>query len=88
MIERIDSQQTSCAATVQIDGRPVQVAAATVSLRPGKMLNISVNVTGDMDRLTDDDRALVGEMLGGYIGNELKKAASQGIPMTYPLARE
>ena len=81
-IEQINTQQTSCAATVQIDGRPVQVAAATVSVRRGRTMNIIVNVTDDLDKLSDDDRAQVGEMLGVYIGTELRKAASLGIPLT------
>lgn len=83
-IERIDTQQTGCAATVQVDGRPVQVAAASANIRPGKMLNISVNVSDEISKVDDAGRAAIVKLFSGYMADEIKKAAGLGIPVALP----
>ena len=81
-IERRDSQQTTCNATVVKDGERKQAASATCSIRAGSALNIAIDVV-DME-LTAEEAAQVAEMFGGYIADEIKKAAGLGIPVKLP----
>lgn len=83
-IERIDSQQTSVAATAEIDGKTVQVALASVNIRPGKMLSINVNVTDEISKVDDAGRAAIMQLFSGYMAGEITKAAGLGIPVALP----
>ncbi len=83
-IERTDSQQTSCSASVVMDGKPVQVAAASVNIRPGRSMNVSITVMEGMDKLDEAVREEIGAMFRGYLADELTKAAGLGIPVAPP----
>lgn len=82
-IERIDSQQTTCNATVIINGERRQAATATCSIRPGRNMNISIDLM-DNEELTADDLREIAEMFGGYLADEIRKAAGMGIPVALP----
>ena len=82
-IERIDSQQTTCNATVIINGERRQAATATCSIRPGRNMNISIDLR-DNEELTADDLREIAEMFGGYLADEIRKAAGMGIPVALP----
>ena len=80
MIERSDSQQTSCSASAIIDGERRQVATAACGIRPGRGLTLSVDLVAGV-RASEEDLAEVGELFAGYIREELKKAAGLGVPL-------
>ena len=82
-IERIDSQQTTCNATAIINGERRQAATATCSIRPGRNMNISIDLM-DSEELTADDLREIAEMFGGYLADEIRKAAGMGIPVALP----
>ena len=82
-IERIDSQQTTCNATAIINGERRQAATATCSIRPGRNMNISIDLMDSVE-LTADDLREIAEMFGGYLADEIRKAAGMGIPVALP----
>lgn len=82
-IERIDSQQTTCNATAIINGERRQAATATCSIRPGRNMNISIDLM-DSEELTADDLREIAEMFGRYLADEIRKAAGMGIPVALP----
>lgn len=82
-IERSDSQQTTCSATAMVNGERRQVASATCSIRPGRAINISIDLMEGMEP-TAEELAEIKEMFTGYIAGEVKKAAGLGIPVALP----
>ena len=84
MIERSDSQQTSCNAMTTVDGTRRQVATAVCSIRPGKGMNINVELMPDQAELTEQEKAEIAAMFAEYIAGEIVKAARLGIPVALP----
>ena len=82
-IERIDSQQTTCNATAVINGERRQAATATCSIRPGRNMNISIDLMDSAD-LTADDLREIAAMFSEYLADEIRKAAGMGIPVALP----
>ena len=82
-IERIDSQQTTCNATAIINGERRQAATATCSIRPGRNMNISIDLMDSAD-LTADDLREIAAMFSEYLADEIRKAAGMGIPVALP----
>ena len=82
-IERIDSQQTTCNATAIINGERRQAATATCSIRPGRNMNISIDLMDSVD-LTADDLREIAAMFSEYLADEIRKAAGMGIPVALP----
>ena len=85
-LERNDSQQTTCNATAIIDGERRQVASASVSIRPGKGMSVSVDLQATRAQLTDDDFAEIVSMFAGYLAEEINKANGLGIPVALPVS--
>lgn len=83
-IERSDSQQTSCNAMITVNGVRRQVASAVCAIRPDRGMNISVELIPDQAQLTEQDMAEIAAMFAEYIGGEIVKAASLGIPVALP----
>ena len=81
MIERMDSQQTTCNATALIDGERRQAAAATCTIRPGRGMIFSIDVPPSDMKLDADDVNDIANMFKEYLEGELKKARSLGIPI-------
>ena len=77
-IERSDSQQTTCNAMAELNGERRMVASATCSIRPGKSLNISVNL---MDGAEQADQSEISGIFSEYLKEEIEKAAALGIPV-------
>ena len=83
MIERNDSQQTTCSAHAVINGERRQVASATCSFRPGRTMNISIDILPEAN-LAENDMAEIAAMFGEYLTGEIRKAAGMGIPVALP----
>ena len=83
-IEKIDTQQTSCNAMAVIDGVRRQVASAVCAIRPGKGMNISIELMPESAQLTEEDFAEITAMYTVYIAGEIEKAARLGIPVALP----
>ena len=84
-IERSESQQTTCNATAIIDGERRQAASATVSIRPGKGMSVSIDLQVARAQLTDDDFSEIVNMFAGYLAEEINKANGLGIPVALPV---
>ena len=82
-IERRDSQQTTCGATVIVNGERRQAASATCSIRAGSGMNISIDVMTDVE-ITAEDRAAIADMFAEYLAEEIAKAEGLGIPVKLP----
>lgn len=83
-IIRTDSQQTTVNASVMVNGERRQAASATCSIRPGRSMTISVDMTDDGVELQASDLADVANLFAGYIADEIKKAAGLGVPVKLP----
>ena len=79
-IKKTDSQQTTCIATTEINGERRQVASATCAIRPGKSMNISIDLVEGVELSADDVAEMTG-LFGAYLVEELKKAKALGIPI-------
>lgn len=80
MIERSDSQQTSCSASAVINGERVQVATASCTIRPGRGMNMSIDLSMGVQPGEEVLRE-VGELFAGYLRGEFAKAAGLGVPL-------
>ena len=80
MIERTDSQQTTCNAMAMIDGERRQVASATCSIRPDKGMIFSIDLPPGT-ALEEADAKEIAGMFRDYLEDELGKARSMGIPI-------
>lgn len=80
MIERTDSQQTTCNATATVGGEKRQVATATCSIRPGRSMIFSVDLPPGT-ALEPEDAAQIKAMFETYMAGELEKARGMGIPI-------
>ena len=76
------SQQTTACWSTEKGGGGVRGVSATCSIRPGRGLNISIDIS-DSDALEGvKEEAAAG--LAAYLGQELQKAAGLGIPIALP----
>ncbi len=82
-IEHNTSQQTSCNATVLVNGVRRQAATAVCAIRPGRGINISVELMPDVP-VSEQDTADIVALFADYIAAEFGKAASLGIPVALP----
>ena len=81
MIERYDSQQTTCSVSAVLDGERQQVASASCSIRPGRSMGITVDLNVAPERLDEETLAEIRSTFGGYLAAEMRKAADMGIPV-------
>lgn len=85
MIERSDSQQTTCSAMATVDGERRAVASATVSIRPQRGMTFSVDwLDNNQERISEADRAAIAALFADYLAAEMDKAAAHGIPVVRP----
>lgn len=83
-IIRDDSQQTTANLSITTPGgERRQAVSASCHIRPGKGMAISVDVL-DESAVTDETRAELAGAVAAYIGDELRKAASLGVPVGVP----
>ena len=74
------SQQTTANIYNDKGSERVLAVSATCSIRPGRGLNISIDIS-------DSDALEAAAGLAAYLGQELQKAAGLGIPIALPTAQ-
>ena len=79
-IERTDSQQTTCNAIIVVDGERKQAASATCSIRPGRSMTFSVDLSAGVE-LSADDWSDIRALFIEYLDSETEKAEKLGIPI-------
>lgn len=80
-IYREDSQQTTATLTLEgADGTRKQAVSVSCHIRPGRAVNLSVDVMDDAT-LTDANRAEVTQVVQAILTEGMQKAAALGVPV-------
>lgn len=74
------SQQTTANVYNDKGSERVLAVSATCSIRPGRGLNISIDISDALEGVKEEAAA----GLAAYLGQELQKAAGLGIPIALP----